>query len=89
MSNTENAQKELQPSQATQEPTKEQLIQEIQRLNNGLMVIKVRCFDAEEQARAVAQQYQQLEAAYKQLQLQFEASVDAVKEEGADEPAAS
>ena len=81
MSNTENAPQNSQQ----QEPTKEQLIQEIQRLNNGMTVLKVRCFDAEEQLRAVVQQYQQLEGAYKQLQAQLEPAKEVV----ADEPAAS
>ena len=47
-------------------------MQEINRLNNALIMVKSRCFDAEEAAKMLDTQGRQLQEAYKELQAKYE-----------------
>ena len=54
------------------QPSQEQLMQEINRLNNALIMVKSRCFDAEEAAKMLDAQSRQLQEAYQELQARYE-----------------
>lgn len=54
------------------QPSQEQLIQEINRLNNALIMVKSRCFDAEEATKMLDAQGRQLQEAYQELQAKYE-----------------